>query len=156
MIKFISKILISLTLALVTTSSFCQTKLTTSAFLDSVQSPNALLLDVRTAKEFESGSIGNAKNIDWNDRDSFEAYINTLNRKQPIYLFCLSGGRSAKAADYLTQKGFSVFELQGGFLKFQNEQTANGIQGSNEGISLSKFQDIIKSNPKVLVVHLVR
>lgn len=153
MIKLQAKFFLSLILFLATVNGFSQTKLTTSDFVDSIHSSKPLLLDVRTPKEFEGGSIGNAKNIDWNDRDGFEAYTNSLDKKKPIYLFCLSGGRSAKAADYLSEKGFKVFELQGGYLKYQHDQKTipDSVNQSNDEISLSKFQQIVKSNPKVLI-----
>ena len=153
MIKSQAKFFLSLILFLTTISGFCQTKLNTTDFVDSINSANPLLLDVRTPKEFEGGSIGNAKNIDWNDRDEFEAYVNSLDKKQPVYLFCLSGGRSAKAADYLDKKGFQVFELEGGYLKYQHDQKpiVDSIHQSNDEISLSKFQEIIKAHPKVLI-----
>ncbi|MGO1244825.1 MAG: thioredoxin domain-containing protein [Sphingobacterium sp.] len=143
----------SLTLTLITSICFSQTQLGTAEFLNSLNSPNVVLLDVRTAKEFNGGTIANAKNIDWNNREAFESYINKLDKKQPIYLFCLSGGRSKKAAEYLAEQGFSVFELQGGYLKYQNEQknVFKSTTDTKEGLTKANFQDLIKSNPKVLV-----
>lgn len=143
----------SLTLTLITSVCFSQTQLGTAEFLDSLNSENVVLLDVRTAAEFNDGTIANAKNIDWNNRETFESYINTLDKNQPIYLFCLSGGRSKKAAAYLAEKDFSVFELQGGYLKYQNEQknAIDSTTDTKDELTQASFQDLIKSNPKVLV-----
>lgn len=73
------------------------------------------LLDVRTPREYASGHIAKAVNIDYNAPD-FEAQINALDRNQPFLIYCAVGGRSAKAAARMQALGFKkVYELQGGF-----------------------------------------
>ena len=72
-----------------------QTKLSADDFLDKVDNNNITLLDVRTAEEFKNGTILHAKNIDWNQPDVFKTEISKLDKKQPIYLFCFSGGLTA-------------------------------------------------------------
>jgi len=73
---------------------------------------NAILLDVRTAEEVAGGKIANAENIVWDD--SFANKLSTLEHK-PIFIYCGSGIRSAKAATVLKEKGYTdVYELDGG------------------------------------------
>jgi rhodanese-related sulfurtransferase len=73
---------------------------------------NAILLDVRTLEEVAAGKIPNAENIVWDE--SFAEKISNLEH-QPVFLYCGSGIRSAKAAAVLREKGYTeVYELEGG------------------------------------------
>ena len=72
------------------------------------------LLDVRTAQEYESGHLKNAKNSNWNS-DDFVASVANLEKSKPVLVYCKVGGRSAKAAQKLTELGFkNVINLDGG------------------------------------------
>lgn len=73
--------------------------------------PNAILLDVRTEEEVANGKIAEAKNIVYDD--AFATKLDSL-PKQPLFVYCGSGIRSAKAAVILREKGYEVFELEGG------------------------------------------
>ena len=55
------------------------------------------LVDVRTPGEFKKGSISGAVNYDINSRD-FTSGIKSLDKNRPVFVYCLSGGRSQKAA----------------------------------------------------------
>ena len=65
-----------------------------------------ILLDVRTPGEFGERHLAGALNIDYNGAD-FDARIEKLDKTQSVYVYCLSGGRSAAAAQTLTHKGFT-------------------------------------------------
>jgi len=41
-----------------------------------------------------------------------------FDKKRPVFVYCLSGGRSAQAAEQMREQGFSVYEMQGGYLKW--------------------------------------
>src|SRR5690606_13694059 len=58
------------------------------------------ILDVRTPDEFASEHIDNAVNLNWNSAD-FETQAANYDKSKPVYLYCLSGGRSKKAAKKL-------------------------------------------------------
>ncbi|MGL4599034.1 MAG: thioredoxin domain-containing protein [Bacteroidia bacterium] len=91
-------------------------KLDAKSFAKQVEntSDGRLILDVRTSTEFMEGHIKGAQNIDWNG-NNFEAQTASLNKNNPVYVYCLAGGRSAEAATFLREKGFSnVLELDGG------------------------------------------
>jgi thioredoxin len=82
-----------------------------------VETSNAFLLDVRTAGEFGGGHLPKATNIDFRSPD-FATKIKELPKDKPVFVYCLSGGRSAQAAEILRNNGFQVTELQGGYLKW--------------------------------------
>jgi rhodanese-related sulfurtransferase len=80
---------------------------------------NALLLDVRTVEEVANGKIASAKNIVWDD--AFATKLDTL-AHQPLFVYCGSGIRSAKAAKTLKEKGYEeVYELKGGIKAWKAE-----------------------------------
>src|SRR5690606_34622397 len=109
MIKLALTFVLNSFLIFAATTCYAQKQLNTVDFIDSIKTKDAQLLDVRTADEFNKGSISGAKNLDWNQRELFAEYTRGLDKKKPIYLFCLSGGRSKNAASYLAQEGYTVF-----------------------------------------------
>ena len=78
-----------------------------------------LLVDVRTADEFNAGAIEGAMNYDFLNGD-FQAQSEKWDPSQPIYLYCAKGGRSSKAAEILKNKGFErIVELKGGYSSWE-------------------------------------
>ena len=77
------------------------------------KSSNSVLLDVRTPGEFSSGSLPNARNIDYLS-GRFEAEINKLDKTKEYFVFCRSGARSAQACQILHSIGIQCYNLQGG------------------------------------------
>lgn len=73
---------------------------------------DAVLLDVRTKEEYRSGHIPNSINID-------ASHINTIttiiaDKNTPIFVHCLSGGRSSTAASALKSMGYTNVTNIGG------------------------------------------
>ncbi|WP_338762244.1 rhodanese-like domain-containing protein [Bernardetia sp. ABR2-2B] len=88
------------------------------------------LIDVRTPQEYNQGSISNAKNINFNN-SNFEEQLNKLEKDKPIFLYCKSGGRSAKAVEKAKEMGFErIIELEGGIEKWKdsNVETNHNIE----------------------------
>jgi rhodanese-related sulfurtransferase len=77
------------------------------------KSKQPVLIDVRTAAEFASGSIKNAKNIDVLSLD-FKKQLNPLDVENEYFLFCRSGNRSGQACSMMAEQGFKVYNLEGG------------------------------------------
>lgn len=78
------------------------------------KNPDAQLVDVRTPAEFQSGYIAGAINLNIYD-DDFAQQIAKLDKNRPVMVYCAKGGRSASAAEQLTQAGFpEVYDLAGG------------------------------------------
>ena len=79
---------------------------------------NAQILDVRTPEEFASEHIDKATNINWLG-DDFVTNVENLDKSKPVFVYCKSGGRSAKASAKLAELGFkTIYELQGGIMKW--------------------------------------
>ncbi|MBS9462600.1 rhodanese-like domain-containing protein [Flagellimonas sp. 389] len=86
-------------------------------FKSSITQKKVQLVDVRTSKEYRSGHISNALNIDFFQQSSFKASAEKLDKKAPIYLYCRSGNRSQKAAKILSKMGFEeIYDLKGGYM----------------------------------------
>jgi len=60
---------------------------------------NAILLDVRTVREFNANALPNSKNIPLQDLHNHVE--NLKQKKKPFIVYCESGVRSAKAAKFL-------------------------------------------------------
>lgn len=76
---------------------------------------NVMVVDVRTADEYNAGHIDNALNIDVK-RNDFEAQANkALPKDKTIAIYCRSGNRSKKAGKILTDNGYKVVELESGY-----------------------------------------
>lgn len=85
------------------------------AFQTQLQStPDAVLLDVRTLEEVQSGRIKGQVNFDYNAPE-FDLLIKGLDKAKPYFVYCASGVRSGKAADKMKDLGFEkVYTLEGG------------------------------------------
>ena len=80
---------------------------------------NALVLDVRESKEFDSGHVLNSKLV---PLGSLRERIGELERfrDRPIVVICRSGNRSNMACALLGKQGFSqAYNLAGGVLAWQ-------------------------------------
>jgi thioredoxin len=89
----------------------------------------AQLIDVRTPEEFEEGHLKGAINFNINS-SNFENQLSNLDKKQPIFVYCLSGGRSSSAANILSEKA---------------------PENVSQGLSLNEFIKIINTEKYVLV-----
>ena len=79
-----------------------------------------ILIDVRTPAEYQQGTIGNAKNINWND-SGFVTEISKLDKTKPVFIFCQKGGRSKKALNKMKDLGFQeVYDLGKGYGGWNN------------------------------------
>lgn len=73
---------------------------------------SAVFIDVRTAEEFESESIMNTQNIEWQNILDIQKLIS---KDEEIFLFCRSGKRSGKAKKILEAEGYNRVINIGGF-----------------------------------------
>ncbi|MHA8105483.1 thioredoxin domain-containing protein [Aquirufa sp. 5-AUSEE-100C1] len=113
------------------------------------------ILDVRTVEEYNNGHIEGAVLADISS-NLFQEVTSKLDKSKPVYVYCLSGGRSGEAASQLQQMGFkSVINLSGGMLAWQsaNLPLATNASGPtvSEGISLADFDQQIKGKKLVIV-----
>lgn len=87
-----------------------------NGFAARIASEDVVLLDVRTADEFNEGHIKNAVNIDVRQSDFVEKAKSALPVGKTVAVYCRSGKRSATAAGMLVKKGLKVVNLEGGIL----------------------------------------
>jgi len=77
---------------------------------------SAILLDVRTLDEFNAGHIPGAVHIDIL-QPGFAEKVQQLDLTQPIYVYCHSGGRSARAASIIRSLDVTqIYNLRGGIM----------------------------------------
>ena len=73
---------------------------------------DAVLLDVRTPSEYCEGHIPGSKNVPLQSIDKVKAVAE--NKDTPIFVYCLSGGRSSQATAMLQQMGYTNVKNIGG------------------------------------------
>ncbi|KZE66394.1 hypothetical protein AWM68_08525 [Fictibacillus phosphorivorans] len=83
----------------------------------------AQLIDVREPEEFKKGHILGARNI---PLSQMRQRLKEVRNDQPVYLYCESGFRSARAANFLKKKKYGqLHHLQGGFRKWTGRVKSN-------------------------------
>lgn len=90
------------------------------SFQTLIEEGKGTLIDVRTPEEFDEAYIESAINVDFNNEGFIELATTVAPKDKPIYVYCLSGGRSAKAAAELRSKGYTVTELSGGITAWKD------------------------------------
>ncbi len=82
---------------------------------------NVQLIDVRTPKEYQTGHLKNAVNINFLDED-FKENISRLDKKKPTFIHCAAGAQGARSnqtAKLLEELGFvEIYELEGGIINW--------------------------------------
>ncbi len=118
------------------------------------QLPNAPLVDVRTPGEFAQGHLKNARNIDIRSED-FDQQIAKLDKSKPVFVYCMSGGRSSAAAGAMRSVGFKeVYELSGGIMKWRAAnlpETTDNTVAIATGMSRAQYNALLKSDKLVLI-----
>lgn len=117
-----------------------------------LQSPQ--LIDVRTPGEYEQGFIKGAVNADLSS-GALEQLIPSLDKNKEVFVYCLSGGRSSSAADYLHEQGFAkVYNLNGGLVKWNaaGKHIQYDLEAPKaEGMKQETFKGLTQSKEYVLV-----
>ena len=94
------------------------TVLSPEEFRMKVENKKVQLIDVRTPREFTSGHIKGAKNIDFFS-GKFITSFNALKKDKPVYVYCRSGSRSRQTANKIANLGFKeIYDLKGGILNY--------------------------------------
>ena len=83
------------------------------SFKNFIGDDSVVLVDVRTADEFATGSVEGAINI---PVDEIESRLNELDKSKPHIMICVVGNRSNKACEILDANGFDVTNLEGGIV----------------------------------------
>jgi thioredoxin 1 len=129
-------------------------KLNATEFSNQIESKNNIqLVDVRTPQEYSKGHLENSLNINWNDT-GFESQISKMDKNKPIYVYCLSGGRSAQAVSKMQSLGFKeIYELDGGIMKWRAANLKETMEKTvvSSGMSKKQYDDLLNSDKLVLI-----
>ena len=83
---------------------------------------NAVILDVRSPEEFNSGKIPNSINIDIYKGQGFIYLVDELDKAKNFYVYCRSGARSGQACSVMNQIGIqNAYNLLGGIMEWRGE-----------------------------------
>ena len=108
------------------------TDLTPDEFEKSYIADGTVTIDVRTADEFAQGHLYHAVNIDWQKDGFMDEIKENFNTTLTLAIYCRSGKRSAAAAQALSDAGYKVLNLTGGYTAWteagkMTNSTINGI-----------------------------
>lgn len=136
---------------LLSCSNQAQNTLPVNEYETKLKDKNAVLLDVRTSAEYNTGHIQNSFQADWTNRAQFDERTQYLDKNKTIYIYCASGARSASAADVLRDKGYNVVNLEGGITAWKKAGKAvEGLSEENK-ISNDQYNDLINSANLVMI-----
>lgn len=93
------------------------------------------ILDVRTEVEYNAGHIEGSVNI---PVDALRERLNEIPRDKKIFEYCKIGLRGYIAYRILTQNGFDVYNLSGGYDMY----TATNYKGNYKRVEASKIKDL--------------
>jgi rhodanese-related sulfurtransferase len=99
-----------------------------------IQRIGSPIVDVREPEEFADGHIPGAVNIPLGrlevEVDTHPAVVERALRERPVVVYCLSGGRSARAAATLHRRGFTnPVSLAGGILAWAGDGHPVAVPG---------------------------
>jgi thioredoxin len=110
------------------------------------------LLDVRTAGEYKQMHLANALQADWTKSEEFAERVKYLDKSRPILIYCVSGGRSVLAGQWLVQQGFNkVDNLEGGIIAWNQAGFPTISDAGLRSMSMEEYRRIIVSAPVVLI-----
>lgn len=85
-----------------------------------MQSGDYVILDIRTAKEFDEGHIENAVNLDFYSKNFDQLVLNF--KKNGIMIYSRSSGQSQQAITKLISLGFkNIIELENGLVGWKRD-----------------------------------
>jgi thioredoxin 1 len=153
MFRFLLGTTLAVMLYACTQAQSTSAKFSATEFADKIKNtPEAQLVDVRTKGEFKGGHIANASNVELSSPD-FKDMAAALDKDKPVLVYCLSGGRSAKAAEYFRKEGFKeVYEMPGGMMEWRSKNLPEvKLVAASDGISLKEYEAMLQSNKIILV-----
>ena len=87
------------------------------AFYQLYQNEQLSLVDVREAEEFQTLHLEGAQNL---PLSQLADIYDQLDKDLLHYVICKSGMRSARACQFLAEKGYDVINVEGGMTAFEN------------------------------------
>ena len=82
-----------------------------NTFAARIAEGDALVVDVREAREYRPGHVPSAQNL---PLSVLPARLPELPKGQPVYVICQAGGRSAQATELMRAVGIEAISVAGG------------------------------------------
>ncbi len=84
---------------------------------------DAVLLDVRTPREYREGHIPDCVNVPLEDIRRVRGFVK--NKKTPIFVYCHTGSRGWKAVEALEEMGYEKVKDIGGVAGYRGKLLRN-------------------------------
>jgi len=96
-----------------------KTHLEPKAWNKLIKNKDTHIIDTRKPFEYKVGTFKKSINPNVTNFRDFPKYLNKLNKKKPVAMFCTGGIRCEKTSIYLKKKGFkNIYQLNGGILNY--------------------------------------
>ena len=125
-------------------------------FKELIAAGDAIILDVRTPGEYSRGNISGSTLINIADQN-FASKISMLQKDKTILIYCLTGSRSAVAANYMMKMGFKkIANLQQGIMDWNRQgypvvQSSQAVASTGTTYTEQTFSKLLQANKLVLV-----
>lgn len=149
--KYYQNVFLAVAGCLLFTSYAIAQSVNVETFDKGMHAGNVQIFDVRTAEEYNSGHISGSLQADYTNKQEFADRVQYLNKQKPVYIYCLSGGRSTAAARWMRENGFKeVVEMEGGVRAWKEAGKPLEGAGSEKQLAVDDFRESIE-NGLVLV-----
>lgn len=119
-------------------------------WLKSKSNTNFVILDIRTADEYNNGHITNAINIDYYKTDEFYSYISKLDKSKIYLIYCASSGRSGNAIAEFKTRAYNfadMSDMKGGLNSWNSKGYPTTTVPTGVEVVGSKFSINMYPNP---------
>ena len=109
------------------------------------------LIDLREPEDFKKETVPGAVNLFWEDFDIKKA---GLSKDRPVYLLCYTGEKSEEIGEELSDEGYTVYSVEGGFRaylrlrlkKMMEEEEAEKVRKQAERSIIKTYRKQLWSN----------
>ena len=96
-----------------------------------------VIIDVRTAEEYEKETCPSSINIYWEDfqkqlEEDADTFLKRFDKNIPIYLMCYTGQVAEEIADSLEDYGYEAHSIDGGFRAYNRYKFMKYLEESRE------------------------
>ena len=81
-----------------------------------------LVIDIRSEQDYIKETYPGAKHIFW---ETFMEHIGEIPKELPVYLFCYTGQRSDEIAEDLSEQGYEIYSIEGGYRSYLRKKLAD-------------------------------
>lgn len=149
--KYYLNVFVAVAACLFCTSYALAQTVNVETFDKGMHAKNVQLFDVRTAGEYNSGHISGSLQADYTNQQEFAERVQYLDKQKPVFIYCLSGGRSSAAAKWMRENGFKeVVEMDGGIRAWKEAGKPLEGVGPEKQLAVDDFRESI-ANGLILV-----